>query len=61
MMEVTRLEVLGALGREETGRLVPADVTHQQLLLKVAEARTGASPLPIDAESAKDNFEVLGD
>lgn len=58
-IEVTRLEVLGVLGKEPTGKLVPASAEHQQLLLKVAESRTGADPLPIDAASAVDNHQVL--
>lgn len=58
-VEVSRLEVLGALGKIASGRLGVASAEHRQILLKVAEDRTGADPLPIDAVSGEDNHQVL--
>ncbi len=60
-LEISRLEALGVLGREGMDSLELASQKDQQLLLKVAENRTGADPLPIDAVSGEDNHQVLGD
>lgn len=70
-VEISRLEVLGALGREGLTETLPngssrlvlglADTSAQQLLLNVAEARTGSAALPIDAESELDHHQVLED
>lgn len=58
-LEVSRVEVLGVLGREAMDVLGLAPAMDQQRLLDVAEKRTGATPLPIDAESDVENYEVL--
>lgn len=60
-LEISRLEALGVLGRDPMGSFGLASQKDQQLLLKVAEARTGSDPLPIDAVSGDDNHQVLGD
>lgn len=60
-MEITRLEALGVLGRTPMHGLPLASVEDQRLLLDAAEERTGASALPIDAETALDHHTVLGE
>lgn len=70
-VEISRLEVLGALGRSGLEEVQPngqarmvlgvAEVEDVQLLLRVAEARTGEAPLPIDAETELDHHQVLED
>lgn len=59
LLELARVEALGVLGREPLGFLPVAPAMDQQRLLDVAEKRTGATPLPIDAESDVENYEVL--
>ena len=58
-LEISRLEALGVLGRDPMDLIGLASQKDQQQLLKVAEARTGSDPLPIDAVSGEDNHQVL--
>lgn len=60
-MEITRVEALGVLGTDPMARLDIAPVMDQQRLLDVAEDRTGATPLPIDAETGLDHHAILED
>lgn len=60
-IEITRLEALGVLGRNPMNGLPVAAMEDQQLLLDASEERTGATPLPIDAETVMDNHTVLGE
>ena len=60
-MEFTRLEPLGLLGRDGTPHIAVAEIEDQQRLLDAAEERTGATPLPIDAETVLDDHTVLGE
>ena len=60
-IEITRLEALGVLGRSPMVGLPLASLEVQQLLLDASEERTGASPLPIDADTVLDHHSVLED
>ncbi|PFG16311.1 hypothetical protein ATK74_0845 [Propionicimonas paludicola] len=61
-LELSRVEPLGVLGAENIDGLGLASVEHQKILLRAAEARTGDTPLPIDAESVDDaQITVIGD
>ena len=64
-VELSRVEVLGVLGADEMDLVRPdgsvsrglcqvAPQADQQRLLTAAEARTGETPLPIDADGAED-------
>lgn len=60
-LELSRVEALGVLGQDGMRTLNVALTTDQQLLLNTAENRTGASPLPIDADTVLDDHTVLED
>lgn len=60
-IEITRLEALGVLGRSPMVGLPLASLEVQKLLLDASEERTGASPLPIDADTVLDHHSVLED
>ena len=58
-VEFVRLEPLGFLGQEGVAHMPVAAIEHQKILLGAAERRTGATPLPIDAESSPDGGNVV--
>lgn len=57
--EVVRMEALGVVGRDGTDSLEVAPAMDRQRLLDVAEKRTHATPLPLEAASAVENHQVL--
>ena len=60
-IEVSRIEPLGMLGADGIPGLDLATPAHHKVLLDAAEARTGDTPLPIDAESVDDaRIEIIG-
>lgn len=58
-MVLSRVEALGMVGTEVHG-LPSALPEHRNLLQGITEQRTGATPLPLEAESATGHHTVIG-